>query len=733
MIESMVRRVIEKGPAYWLEAVNNLSTSFNLTSRDTDLVLGLILRRLVKELGAHALAVWTVEENSNFMKIEASAGLHPEFIRYFNKTDRLKAGKGVIGKVMLERKTFHTVNIGKTNKLTVPRWQKFLTDEGINAFIAAPMFIGKKIIGAFVIYYQHSPRSLAKNQIKFIEIIANQTAVTLENIKNYQTITQYSQRLLQQVKHILELQKVTGRLSISAYQSAEKPVELFFQYLQERFRIGAIAVLEPDESNQLLRVTASFGFSEEHHEFLAQSKFPLESIHESSSLSALAFIEGEIKISSRAFTDERIAKRWRIFLSTEGKSALAAFPMIVGEERVGVVTVFYNTVHDFHEEEISILDVMAKYLGISLLNLKFFGTIIAEREQMASMINSLYDGLIVYDLEGRITSFNPRAEELLGVSAAETSGRVIEDLDENKNINLRNVKVISTLELADLESREITIIIPAEKILVITSVPLRGKKKLRVGSMRILHDVTRETEIEKLRRNFVTIASHQLRTPLTSIRWMVDGMLRGNFGAINPTQKHYLDNGFKATSRLFSMINDLLLVSRIDTEGFEYDVSAFNIYDLIREVVGEISSTLPPNEKKIEFIIEDRPEIVPEIISDRKRLKIALVNIIGNAAIYTREGSVTVGVRFEGVMKKSIIVYIKDTGIGIPKQAQQYLFTKFFRAVNAITLHPDGSGLGLFIVKEIVKRLNGKIWAESEEGKGSTFYIMLPLELTLKK
>ncbi len=733
MIESMARRVIEKDPAYWLEAVNNLSTSFNLTSRDTDLVLGLILRKLVKELGAHALAVWTVEENSNFMKIEASAGLHPEFIRYFNKTDRLKVGKGIIGKVMLRRKTFHTVNVGKADKLTIPRWQKFLTDEGINAFIAAPMFIGKKIIGAFVIYYQRPLRSLAENQIKFIEIIANQTAVTLENIKNYQTITQYSQRLLQQVKHILELQKVTGHLSISAYRSVEKPLELFFQYLQERFHIGAIAVLEPDESNQLLRVTASFGGSQEHHEFLAQSKFPLESVRESSSLSALAFIEGEIKISSRVFTDERIAKRWRIFLSIEGKSALAAFPMIVGEERVGVVAVFYDTVHDFQEEEISILDVMAKYLGISLLNLKFFGTIIAEREQMASMINSLYDGLIVYDLEGRIVSFNPRAEELLGIKAGEVIGKTGSDLDDTKNSNIRTLRSISFLELAELESREITSTIPSERILVVTLVPLRGERKLRSGSMRIIHDITRETEIERLRRNFVAVASHQLRTPVTGIRWMLDGMLRESFGTVTDSQRHYLDNGFKATNRLLNIMNDLISVSRIDSESFEYEISPFKIYDLIREVVGEVSLALSPDNKKIKFAVETPKEEIPEIVSDPKKLKIALTNIINNAVTYTREGSVTLSVRFENVLKKSIVISVKDTGIGISKQNQKYLFTKFFRANNAVALRPDGSGLGLFIANETVKHLNGKIWAESEEGKGSTFYIMLPLELTLKK
>lgn len=729
MIELMASVSSKKSPAYWLKVVNNLSNSFNLASRDIDSVLGLILKRLIRELGASALAVWTVEENTNFMRIESSAGIEQEFLRYFNKTDRIKVGKGLIGKAMAQRKALYALDIRKAFHLSIPRWQDFMFKEGYKSLIAAPMFIGEKIVGAFVVYYRRPPSRFDESEVQFIEIIANQTAVTLENIRNYQTIAQTSQNLLDQISHTLELQKVTESLAVNTNHSIGKMLELLFEYLKERFRAGGLSLLETDESGENLKVYLSLGLDPAHQKYISDHPMPLK---EGSSLAALAFKGGEIKTTSRAFTDERIAKNWRTLLSIQGWPALAAFPMIVGEVPVGVMAVHYNTVHEFSKEEISIFDVMAKYLGIYLLNLKFFQTITADREQMASIINSLYDGLIVYDLDGRITALNPQAEELLGVKAQEAVGKTTSLLDDRANPHIHNIKTISALELADLENREITITEPAERIFVITLVPLRGEKRLREGSMRIIHDITRENEVERLRRNFVAVASHQLRTPLTSIRWMIDGMLRGSFGSLTDAQQHYLDGGFKATNRLLSIVNDLILVSRMDMESFEYDLTSFGIFDLVKEIVSEISSTLPSEKTNIKFIIEDHSEKVPEIVSDRKRLKMALMNIMDNAVTYTKEGSITIAVRFENVMKNSIVISIKDTGIGIPKRFQKSIFTKFFRAPNAMTIKPDGSGLGLFIAKELIRYLNGKIWAESEESKGSTFYLMIPLVLVQK-
>src|SRR3989344_1212672 len=130
-IKLMRRSSAKKSPAYWLKAVNNLSTSFNLESREIDLVLDLLLKKLIKELGATALAVWTVEENTNFMRIEASAGLNSEFLRYFNRTDRVKVGRGFVGRVMSRRKTSFTMDISKNSKLTIPRWQEFVYMQGL--------------------------------------------------------------------------------------------------------------------------------------------------------------------------------------------------------------------------------------------------------------------------------------------------------------------------------------------------------------------------------------------------------------------------------------------------------------------------------------------------------------------------------------------------------------------------------------------------------------------------
>lgn len=245
--------------------------------------------------------------------------------------------------------------------------------------------------------------------------------------------------------------------------------------------------------------------------------------------------------------------------------------------------------------------------------------------------------------------------------------------------------------------------------------------------MRVLHDISEEKEVEQLKTQFVSIASHQLRTPLSGLKWAFHMMLDGNYGPLTVEQKELLKKTLTTNDNLIRLVNDLLDVSRLEEGRFEFRFGAVDIYELTQEIVKELDANIKAGELNVGLEKPDKNAVVE---ADRDKIKMVLQNIIDNAVKYTpRGGFVKVKIVPRDV---SVIFSVQDTGIGIAKEDQKFIFNKFFRARNAIMLQTSGSGLGLYIAKELTKHHNGRIWFDSEENKGSTFYIQLPVKQVAK-
>ena len=230
--------------------------------------------------------------------------------------------------------------------------------------------------------------------------------------------------------------------------------------------------------------------------------------------------------------------------------------------------------------------------------------------------------------------------------------------------------------------------------------------------------VERERALEKTKSEFVFLAAHQLRTPLSATKWAMKMLMEGNFGQINQKQKELLENGYQSNERMVALVNDLLNVASIEEGKFGYNFVLADFSGIIDEAIKE--QTLLTQRKNIEINFQKPAELF-KIKIDCQKIKLALGNLLENAINYSRTGgSVKITLKRRG--PSSVEVAIKDKGIGIPKEHFLRLFSKFFRAKNAIQVHPDGSGLGLFISKNIIEKHGGKIRIESEEEKGTTVY-----------
>lgn len=230
--------------------------------------------------------------------------------------------------------------------------------------------------------------------------------------------------------------------------------------------------------------------------------------------------------------------------------------------------------------------------------------------------------------------------------------------------------------------------------------------------------------VNRANYDFLSLAAHQLRTPLTGVKWTLKAFLDGDFGTITPHQFTMLKRGYESNERMILLVADLLHIARIEAQHFSYDFSYEDISSLLDEVVEGLSFEA---ERKKVLVAFERPDTeLPKVRIDKTKIIIVLQNIIDNAIKYNiPNGKVIIRLYPE---TDGIVISIQDTGIGIPARDHEKIFTRFFRAENVIhTKTTVGSGLGLFLTKNIIDTHGGSIWFESEINKGTSFYIKLPI------
>lgn len=230
-------------------------------------------------------------------------------------------------------------------------------------------------------------------------------------------------------------------------------------------------------------------------------------------------------------------------------------------------------------------------------------------------------------------------------------------------------------------------------------------------------------QADEAKDEFVSMASHQLRTPLTSIKGYISMVLEGDAGDITPMQKKLLEEAFTSSERMVHLIGDFLNVSRLQTGKFVLDRTAVNLADLVEEEVEGLKETAKARDLKLQY---RKPSMIPSLYIDGGKIHQVIMNFIDNAIYYSTERTViTVRVTAED---GDVIFEVHDTGIGVPKIEQARLFTKFFRATNARRQRPDGTGIGLYLAKKVITSHGGSMLFESVEGQGSTFGFRLPIK-----
>lgn len=356
--------------------------------------------------------------------------------------------------------------------------------------------------------------------------------------------------------------------------------------------------------------------------------------------------------------------------------------------------------------------------------------IFQQKEEIDTILHSIGDGVFSIDMDGNITMFNDAACKLTGWCEEEPKGKFYRDfvkfvdpqgnpaydfIDEAMNTR----KVVSMPKGTKLINRA------GERIPVGDScAPVMGEKGEIVGCVVVFRDITLEYEVDKAKTEFVSLASHQLRTPLSVMRWYLELLSSGELGELKNEQLDAVKEVESSNIRMINLIGALLNVSRIELGTFQIDPVMSDIREFVDIALKEQEPQIVS--KKL-HVSKTYNQEIPETMWDSNLIGMVIQNLISNAVKYTPDnGNISVEVSLINI-KKEIRFLVKDDGYGIPEEQKSKIFEKLFRADNILKLDVSGTGLGLYIVKSIVDESGGRIEFESEENKGSTFSVIYPI------
>ena len=493
------------------------------------------------------------------------------------------------------------------------------------------------------------------------------------------------------------------------------------------FDVGFIRTLDRENKNMLVRVARGL----RSPEFLA-GLAPIGA--ERRNVSRIVFETKEPYIC----TDVRKNPIYRNrSMEREGVISTAAAPVMSKNRVLGIMVVGSRQLHRFRKREIELLMAFGSQLGAALENAELYDEVNKSKVYIENLVENAADLIITTDLDDRILTWNRGAEVLFGYDKDEVIGKHLSILlppERFHELEEMRAKVQISGALRDIEIRSKK----KDGVMIYLSLsvsPVRDLDGKIVGFLRVAKDITekkryerRLKELDKMKSDFVSNVSHELRTPLTSIKGSVDNMLDGLTGSLNEKQIRYLNRIKSNTDRLSRLINDLLDLSRIESGHVEVRPTNLPLTALAEEVAEHMKALAAEKLIRIEI-----PPADPKVTAwaDRDKVTQVLMNLISNAVKFTpRDGKITVALEKNG--SDYIQISVADTGPGILPEERNRIFSKFYQVANIDKQKPKGSGLGLAISKALVEMHGGKIWMESEVGKGSTFYFTLPAQQPFK-
>jgi two-component system NtrC family sensor kinase len=507
---------------------------------------------------------------------------------------------------------------------------------------------------------------------------------------------------------------------LSQVLDSNTKLEKRIQELNTLYGIGKSVAASLDLEKVLHRVVeaavyitnADEGFlmllDEDKGELYVRASKNLDSAAQSMRLRVRDSLAGEVLTSNRPVVIGE-DKKWEKIKTAYLARSLVYVPLAVRDETIGVLSIV-NRVKEtrFTRRDANVLTTLATYAAIAIRNAHLYEATDNERQKLETILRQTRDPILAIDNQERVILANEAAR--LAFNLSEEAGIRQPVATAIKNADA--LEFISQPVDRDFHQRE-EITLEDGRVFNASMSFIEG-----VGRSIVMQDITHLKELDKLKSEFVSVVSHDLRSPLTSILGYVQLLERA--GELNEAQKEFVKRVHSSVDNITSLIGDLLDLGRLET-GLDLTLAPCSLNEIIIQVVDNVHMTLQEKDLKLELSLSEEEHFVQ---GDRKRLHQAFNNLVSNAIKYTpQHGKITIRMKNKD---GQIISQVEDTGVGISPSDQPYVFDKFFRS-DEVRDNFQGSGLGLSIVKTVVERHNGRIWVASVPNSGTTFTVVLPI------
>ncbi len=632
-------------------------------------------------------------------------------------------------------------------------------DAGLcRSWLGVPMIAEDRVLGVIAVQDYEREHVYREEHLGLLSTVAAQAAVAVRNAQLYRQIVGFSSDLEEKVEartrelgqaledltverdRVEALYRITSELgaTLELERVLQRALQLFASALDLSY--GTILLVDQESGNLNLRATLEPGRR------LPREGEPTQ-WRPGAGLAGWVLEHREPALIADITADPRWTQRPG---KASGLRSVVAAPLSLGGgDILGVLVLGHPEAGHFTTDHLQLVTAATAQIAIAVNNSDLYAFIIdqadhlgatlqAQQEEAAknrAVLESIADGVLVLDHNGRVLLVNPAAEELLGISGMALDGEHFRHMlglgetevhrDLSQALYSELLKRLEAGEDAAVQAESSVRLRAGTRVLAVTMAPLIVSPGGVPGLVAALRDISREAEVERLKNEFISTVSHELRTPMTSIKGYTDLLFLGMAGGLTDAQRSFLRIIKSNADRLTALVNDILDISRIETGRMRLTISALDLGQIISQVVASFQGQY--RDKDLALVWED-PRGLPEIRGDEARVTQVLSNLLANAWQYSPEGgTVAVSVHHEdGFLRTDV----SDTGIGIAPDDIGRIFDRFYRADHPIVQEAGGTGLGLSIVKMFVEMLGGAIWVESEPGKGTTFSFTLPLTTT---
>jgi signal transduction histidine kinase len=635
--------------------------------------------------------------------------------------------------------------------------QGFPLDELLQTFHLARETVYRYIRKGF----QENPGLQTKHLLEIDRLIGDMFArIDVGVVKPY---LQFQENIIQAQQSFLKhkfsslfklVEAISNKLNIQEF------CEILLEYLCRFYDVKVSAIYLMDERSRELYPQHATGLS---RRFMREQRFPISGAPFKQCLDS-----GHVLVLSDTpyAVDDLLIPVPAAPVSAEGeapaakgqrrKTGAAAVPLarpafssiyapMIGRQRIyGLVSIHSLEGRRYTQVELQQLETLARIAAVALENARFYDNLIEEKGKLDAIVNSISDGLILTNFHEEIVFINEQAArymhltgpKLVGASASIIPERLLENAKEPQTIQAAYLRAL--MNIADHPVLEFTLYRPDVTDLRLTMFPVKDRDQRFIGRGLIIEDVSREKEINRMKSEFVAIASHTMRTPMTSILGFASLLVERQLHAT--IQAKYLQNIHRESQRLMAILNDMLDLANIEAGKISLKLVPVELARLAGDALKEIQE-----KNGREFTLRT-PGKLPKVIVDPEKLRQALQNLLNNAVKYT-DGPVQLTVaqwqapKFKNGWHRSqtavdgpgyfpaVAISVEDQGEGIPRDQLDEIFEPFHRVENERTQKATGSGLGLTIARYIVEAHGGKIWVESKLGKGCCFTFILPQDL----